>query len=347
MTKPNSQSANPVGDAPGFGLNYAESKLGKTTDVLFSFPCAYYIATPAALKPSEEIVGFRLHPTQVREVPRISEATKILKDLGPQFDAIVVDDFSLLAEKTFAALEKVKSGFKLFGALRDEVLAFRDAARACGKHVILTCHLSPPQVKGGWSIRGGPKLPGKLPEELPAQCDFVLRAFHEPSRRGPWPVVYRCSPADVGYISGDRFGVTPDYAPMNMGEIFRAAHYKVKRAPGLDWMEAVVERGATALLNNPPDKEVEVLRAMMAFIQQNHTKDTRHIAWALRDARDRAALRLAKTRILDSFFAAPSSAPVFGTPTTPLSPGAAPVIAPAPASPQPAAPTSGTPPLTL
>lgn len=353
MTK---ASSNPVRDAPAFGLNYSGTKGGKTTDALYSFPCAYYIATPAALKPSEKIVGFSVHPNQVKEVARISDATKIVKTLGKDFDSCVVDDFSLLAERTFALLEGSKSGFKLWGALRNEVIEFRDAARSCGKHIILTCHEAPPQVKNGWNVRGGPRLPGRLPEELPAQCDFVLRGFYDPSRRGPWPMVYRCSPNDTGYISGDRFGVTPDHAPMNLGEIFRAAGFKVKRAPGLDWMEAVVEQGATMLTSNPADKEVEILRAMMGHIVAKFTKDPRHIAWALRDARDRVALRLAQTRILDSFFTPPNAFPTFGVPApAPAMPIAAPApqlnanIAPAQPQPVAAAPAAapGAAPLTL
>lgn len=304
-TPPNS---NPVGTATAFGGTYGGSKTGKTTDILYSLPRAFYIATPAALKPSIATVGFQLHPSQVREVERISEATKILKDLGPEFDAIVCDDLSLLAEKTMSVLERTKSGFKLFGALRDEVLEFRDVARTCGKHVVWTCHTSPPSVKNGWPIRGGPRLPGRLPEDLPAQCDFVLRTFYEPSRSGPWKMVYRCDPADVGYISGDRHGVTPDMAPMNLGEIMRAAKYPIRRAPNLDWMEAVVERGAVALLNNPPEKEIEVLRAMRAFVEQSFTREPTLLVWVLRDARDRAALRHAKTRHLDAFFETPTPA---------------------------------------
>lgn len=300
-----------VASQPAFVITYGPSKMGKTVDDLYSFPCAFYVATPAALKPAENVVGFSLHPSQVREVNRISDATKILLNLPKEFDSMVFDDFSLAAERTLAVLEKSKSGYKLWGALRDEVLEFRDASRSCGKHVVLNCHEQPPQIKGGKALRGGPKLPSDLPEALPAQCDLVLRAFPEPTRAqtSPWPVVYRCTPTDPTFITGDRHGVTPDMAPMNIGEILRQASFRLKRAPGLEWMEDIVAVAAKgiedAMLQRHPQQLTpsQVRQNVAGHLYQNVTQNMLHIRWALRDASDRATLRIERARmVMQGFF---------------------------------------------
>lgn len=291
-------------DAPAFVCGYGPSGHGKTTDMLYAMPRGFYIAHPAALKPSVGVVGFQLHPSQIWDAQRIADVTAQLPKLDPkQFDGVVVDDFSLLAERTFSALEKVRSGFKLWGALRDEIMEFRDAARRCRMHVLINCHELPPQIKAGRALRGGPKLPGTLPEDLPVQCDMVLRTFVEPSRRGAWGVVYRCGPNDPSYVTKDRHNRTPDMAPMNIGEILRSAGYVLRRAPGLEWMEEQVEIGAQQLLAYPPDQERAVLHAFAMHLHTNVTQNLFHIRWALRDAADRVVLRRAHSNLLAPFFA--------------------------------------------
>jgi hypothetical protein len=303
---------------PAFVLTYGPSKLGKTTDLLYSLPRSLFIGTPAAFKSSEGIVGFTLHQSQVVQATRVSDATALIKKLGGDFDAGVVDDFSLLAETTLNLLEKKFSGFKLWAALNDEILEFRDTARACAKHVIVNCHENPPKQKNGMTIRGGPQLPSYLPERMPAQCDLVLRAFHEPSRKGPWPVVYRCTPTDPNYITGDRHGVTPDMAPLNIGEILRAAGFKLRRAPGLDWIENVVAACAekfyeftklrVAHAANPVAlQQIEQMDRQFRIdaitrMREKFTQNDLHIRWALRDSLDRATLRASRDNALAGFF---------------------------------------------
>ena len=141
---------------------YGPSGAGKTTDLLYSFPNGIFIAPPGAIKPAHKVVG---HVPESTEAATIMEATELVKKLGQnkKYDAIIVDDFSLLAEQTVAALEKKLSGFKLWGEMRNVVLAFRDTARRAGMHVVLTAHESTPRTVNGTFIRGGIMLPGRLP----------------------------------------------------------------------------------------------------------------------------------------------------------------------------------------
>lgn len=280
---------------------YGPSGAGKTTDCAYAMPRAFFVATPAALKPAMSAVGFQPSSQQVWEAPSIRALTQLLPKLGPEFDGVVVDDFTLLAERSFSLLEKKLSGFKLWGGLRDEVLDFRDACRVHKKHVILNAHESAPRTKDGRFIKGGPKLPSDLPETFPVQCDLVLRTFVEPSRKGAWPVVYRCSPLDSSFTTKDRHSVTPDMSPMNIGEILRAAGYPLRRAPGLEWMDEVVEKIAQYAAQTDPMLHGQLAKQIIQTIHGQFSQNPLHIRWALRDGFDRWTLRVAKAGILNIF----------------------------------------------
>lgn len=276
---------------------YGPSGAGKTTDLLYSFPTGLFIAPPGAIKPAYHVVGFVPAHTEAKT---IFDATKIIKEHAKKgsYDSIVVDDFSLLADSTIGELEKKMSGFKLWGALRDAVLDFRDTARHVGMHVILTAHESTPRTINGVFVRGGPKLPGRLPEDVPTACDLVLRAAFDQTRRG-WHGCYRCTIDDPSWVTKDRHGVTPDKAPMNVAEILRSAGYSIARAPGLDWQEELVEALASAMVADP-NAEAELVDEAIALAREK-TENDLHVRWVVRDALDRAVLRRAKADILSMF----------------------------------------------
>lgn len=276
---------------------YGPSGIGKTTDLLYSFPQGLFVAPPGALKPAEKVVG---SIPDNREASTIMDATKIVSEhaKGSKYDAVVVDDFSLLAESTIAVLEKKHSGFKLWGALRDAVLDFRDTARHAGMHVVLTAHESTPRTVSGVFVRGGPRLPGRLPEDLPTACDLVLRASYDGSRRG-WHACYRCTIDDPQWITKDRHGVTPDRAPMNVAEILRAAGYPIRRAKGAEWQEPLVAALSRALLESP--SEEKALMGEAVELCKEHTEDPLMTRWVMRDALDRAALARAQQDVLKMY----------------------------------------------
>ena len=285
------KSAQVYGGTKAVVANYGPSGIGKTTDLLYSFPHGYFIAPPGALKPSLNVVGFT-PDSDDGETKTIMDATKKVVDVanrfGSKYDAVIVDDFSLLAEATIAQLEKKHTGFKLWGALRDVVLDFRDTARRVGMHVVLTAHESTPRTVNGAFVRGGPRLPGRLPEDLPTACDVVLRASFDSTRRG-WHAVYRCTVDDPSWVTKDRHGVTPDRAPMNTAEILRAAGYEIRRASGLEWQEKLVEAFTQALIADPQNEKA--LMGEVIEIAREKTDNDLHVRWVMRDALDRAYLR--------------------------------------------------------
>lgn len=278
---------------------YGPAGLGKTVDALYSFPCGLFIAPPGAIKPAYNVVG---HVPEVAEAATIMEATELVKKYSSsnRFDAIVVDDFSLLAESTVSALEKKFDGFKLWGAIRNVVLEFRNTARKAGLHVMLTAHESTPRTVSGSFIRGGPRLPGRLPEDVPTVCDLVLRAAPDQTRKG-WHACYRCTIDDPNWVTKDRHGVTPDKAPMNVGEILRLAGYTLRRAPGLEWQDELVEQLSQTLLSNEAKMATEILSATAnAYTEAGH--EALHVRWAIRDAVDRVSLIRAKSNPFSMYF---------------------------------------------
>ena len=301
-----------------FAIAYGASKRGKTSDCLYSFPNALYIAAPGALKPAEWIGIPAAYLEQRRRlVDDIEALLGIIRDIkvspkGPgEFAACVVDDFSLLSDTTFSRLEKKLSGFKLWGALRDLIIELRDMGRRKGIHMIFNAHESGTRTYQGRFIRGGPKLPGGLPEDFPAACDMVLRAVEHPDRRLGWRAAYQCSNTRSDFITGDRHKKAYDMCPMNLGELLRSAGFVLPRLPGMEWSNDVVEALAEALIpqflkGDPMQEEAQqLLRVAAVQIEAKYTKDKRLVGWVIRDSIDRAMIRIAHTQMAYSTFFTP------------------------------------------
>ena len=215
----------------------------------------------------------------------------VVLEKGGKYDAIVIDDFSFLAEQTMSSLEKRVSGFTLFKKLRDSVLNFRNAARYANAHVILNCWSQAPKTRADGSyVRGGPMLSGKLPEQMPAMCDLVLQCAEDQGRQ-PWKGTYKCEFSSQ-YVMKDRFGLcySMSPAPMNLGEILRKAGYNISRLSNLSWQEEVVEKFSHDL-----EQAQDVFGTANTLYGQLLAKGIDHRAarWTLRDALDRMTIRRA------------------------------------------------------
>lgn len=284
---------------PAFVCVYGRSGIGKSTDAGYSFPRGLFLAAPGALKPIPPVCGYTPAQMPVSTMDEATAAIAMAREQGG-YDAVIVDDFSFLAEQTFAAYERSYSGFKLFGQLRNSVLAFRNAARFAGLHVAVNCWERSPKTRdGGERIRGGPDLTGKLPEQLPAMCDLVLRADTDPMRKG-WQGIYRVN-GGADYVGKDRDDGTPNPAPMNLGEILRHNGYTMGRLPGLEWQEEMVEEIAVLLIAADPKEDIETLEKLYAAMLEQGT-DYRHARWTVRDGWDRAQLRRASAQRHATFF---------------------------------------------
>jgi hypothetical protein len=282
-------------------------KLGKTVDDLFSFPRGIFIAAPGALKGAVGVCGYE--PKKVFYVEEVREATALVRaaPVG-KFDALVIDDFSLLLQRTVASIEKRLTGFALWGAIYKQTLELREAARTVAMHTVLNAHEQTPGTdETGKYWAGTMALPGKkLPYEIPAACDVVVRAVPpEPDAKPEfgWPVRYFCNPASPEWITGDRHNVLPVLGPMNLAEALRLVGFVAgnpsfapRRLEGLEWQEALVEKGASAIVAGWQAEGATfvvkpILSALFDKAMSAHTKDERHAMWAVRDAYDRAVLR--------------------------------------------------------
>jgi hypothetical protein len=276
---------------PALCLTYGQSGSGKTTDCGYSFPNALFISTRGALQSIRHTCGYEPASVDVKSIEEATACLHAFKKNGGDYDAIVVDDFSFLAEQQMATLERKFSGFTLWGKLRDITLEFRNAARYSNCHVILNAWEKSPKTRGDGSyVRGGPELSGKLPEQIPALCDLVLRCGHDPSRQ-PWSGVYKCEHSSQ-YVMKDRFGLcySASPLPMNLGEILRMAGYEVSRHKSLPWQEEIVEDFSARL-----SKSTNIVADSNALFQSLTSKgiDATVARWTLRDATDRAVLRRA------------------------------------------------------
>jgi hypothetical protein len=270
---------------------YGPSGIGKTTDMGYSFPRALFLAAPGALNSVKSVCGYA--PDRAF-VATIEQATEVIEEVGDsgKYRTVVIDDFSFMAEQTFSALEADKrySGFKLWGKMRDVALSFRDKSRYSGVNVILNCWEQPPKSReNGALVRGGPQLSGKLPEQIPALCDVVLRATIE-KRRKPWPAVYRCSP-DPSYVMKDRFNVATvcDPAPMNLAELLRASGAVIPRHPDMEGQEEQVQTISESLSGKIADDASLVNEVYASLIRSGISPY--QARWTLRDAVDRAVIR--------------------------------------------------------
>ncbi len=234
----------------------------------------------------------------------IAEATKLVIEVGKskRYDTVVFDDFSFLSEQTFAALERKYKGFVLWGALRDDTLEFRNQSRYAGVNIALNAWEQGPKIKpDGTRVRGGPQLSGKLPEQIPAMCDLVLRGVHEPGRQ-PWPATYRCS-SDPNYTMKDRFDVASvcDPSPMNLAEILRASGRTIARHPALGDAQEQQVAVIAADLSGTPALDMETVNVYFHALIDSGVP-LQAARWTLRDAVDRSVIRAARAAACLHFF---------------------------------------------
>jgi AAA domain len=281
---------------PSFSMLYGDLKHGKTADALAAFPTAVYVAAPGALGAAESPWGFP--QPKAEDLGSFKEAGEFASKLPAGTIALVVDDATLIADRTAIHYRDVKhlGGFDLWGAVVNTAIKMRDTLRRKGCHVVMTAHSTPPYMEQGARQRGGPAFQGQARKKIPAAADLLLRA-EERAGGGPgWPIIYRCGP-HPDYLQGSRYN-TPDPAPMNLGEILRAAGFVIPRAKGFEWLDKVADGLANALLEpgviSTPEQVKTILARVHAGVLKKFSKDPRHADWALRDGYDRAVLRLAQ-----------------------------------------------------
>ena len=316
-----------------FILTYGVSGIGKTSDFLYSFPNALFVAEPGALKASTGLVGIDPSLLIVQTVKNLKEACALIAAAKQQqYEEIVFDDFSFLCEKTLAECEANagKNKYGVWSTFKNEVLNFRNTCRQSEMLVAVNCWETSVKLKDTslkdkegntksgaentfTRLRGGPKLPTDLPETFPAMCDIVLHAYQPdvvgtPSTQTKeWKTVYQTA-CDNDWIAKFRDHGIPETCPMNLGEILRFVgrtqnkpEYVVHRCNGMEWAEKEVERISTALLTlqNQSDIRKKVEEEYKGLLSK---KSPQHTRWVIRDALHRVTLTKESEKIWSSYY---------------------------------------------
>jgi len=285
-----------------FIVLYGPSKAGKSTASGAVGACGKFIAQAGGLLPLQKFLG--LTDVEYQSPKIISEASTQVTKWAGKTPSIVLDDFSLLVEQTVLHLEKKHSFGDMWRQLRTQVLGMRDAARSAtekGTHVIFNCHASPPRTSSGKYVRGGPAMPGQLPEQFSAFADIVAKAEYEETA-SPWKYILRTGPS-AEHISGDRLGIFPDPAPFNIAEALRAADIEIARPEYLQWQTKVVKVLSDKILSEGLETYRETLTSAGKNLLKKYPMP--HVKWALQDSLHRAVIQSKKQSSLDTMFEDP------------------------------------------
>jgi len=242
---------------------------------------------------------------EVRGNQGFKHIMEITKKASGKFPAIVIDDFSLIADVELANCKMQAQGFAAFDLFNQRTYQLIRACREAQSHVFFTCHVQAPrEVKKDQHARyipGAPLIPGwQMPAKFPACLDFCARVIHD-ARSPGWPYKYATGP-DEHYVQGDRLAVLPDKFPLNLREAMLAAGYDMPRPEALAWMDEHVE-GISKLLAaesgaKRPDYK-KVMAAAASSFMADHSP--RHVRWVLADAMDRMVLRQHQSNLVDAF----------------------------------------------
>lgn len=291
---------------PSFSILCGDLKAGKTSDALAAFPRAVYVAAPGALSPAETVWGFEA-PARY-DLETFADVRQFAETLVPAHLALVIDDATLIADRTAGFLSRTKGlgGWDLWGAVLLQAIHLRDTLRRKGIHIVFTAHLRPAHIENGVRVKGGPSFQGQCATKVPAAADLLLRAearggggsgdaFGGGAGNGAfgWPMVYRTK-LNPDWFQGSRYN-TPDMSPMNLREILGLAGFKLPRLPGLEWQEALAEGLAQRLVSIGVSDKEKVVAAFTRVREYStrFTKNRLHVDWAIRDGYDRAILRIA------------------------------------------------------
>lgn len=270
---------------------YGPSKSGKTVASAAAGARGLFIGDPAGLLSAQRFLGLKdLKIASAKIVPEATAAIEAAVSAKNPVPSIVIDDFSLMVESTINEYETSKGRGGMWSALTRDVLACRDAARAAtarGMIVIFNCHEQPPRTSSGKFVRGGPSLPGQLPEKFSGMVDVIGRAMFEPTA-APWKYQL-CFEPQADYVSGDRLSVFPGMAPMNIAEGLRAAGYTIEYPKGLEWIDSVADKLSVKILEAGIENWSSVLKEAVEKLREK--RDIAHIRWALQDGLHRATIR--------------------------------------------------------
>lgn len=301
------------------GIEYGPSGTGKSLAALRAMPNAYFVGPKngvAMLAASK--CGFM--PKYVNDSIGFIEEVNMLLAMGQDgrralpadCDGLVVDDASILADRSFRRAEPAQraagGGYAPFVFIGNLLFTLRDLARYAGIPVVLICHYQPPWMDEGMRIKGGPWFPGRIaPIHFPPIADFVYYVPGPPigsPRDNEWHGVFMNDEHDPDNYMKDRTDAATKelrVAPGNLRELMSAAGFKLSRAPGLEWQDEVVETVTQYVLQGNDFRTVwawavkEMVQPRIAALKipMPSPIEENIIDWTRHDAKSRVTIRKA------------------------------------------------------
>lgn len=221
------------------------TKIGKTVSVIRATgPSAFWLCTErGALVPAidPELNPYGVIPSYIEcldpEKPWEEAMAAVRAAIKTnKFGAIVVDTLSSLADREFVRIrvkDHVKEDFgRANKLLADRIKSLVWEVIDSGLVFIATAHEREPTTIEGRFTPGGPKLPGRLVEDVPSLFSIVLRCDTAAGSDGRPKRVFRCDPLDRSYLTGDRYNVVTDGMDMDLKLVLRSAVEKARAFGG-------------------------------------------------------------------------------------------------------------------
>lgn len=303
---------------------YGLPKRGKTSVALACFPNGLVIGVPSAIaQVAQNELGFtpRIWPQAPMDLPQLVGIMHSVAAQADQFDAIVVDDASLLCKNSMVLWDeeaeeirvknkkKNKDNFYKYHKLEAHLVKISNLARHMGIHVVLIWHEKAPGISQGVAFPGGPEVPAKKERTaVAAWGDINVRVTLDASYPDPWlQRTFYCDPKDPKWITGDRTGVCTRMTPGSLRSVIEAgaAGYQLSRLSGLEWQTELAHLTADMIVQGiDPKKAVQDLSSDKKWVNHNPY----HLRWAMQDGIAEGVLRIQRNRSLFNFDNAEASA---------------------------------------
>lgn len=301
-------------------LVYEQAKYRKTSLYLAAYPNGLFVGRRGAIAEvalSEYGYEPAIPDVSIRTLPELREAVDgwVADGTLKQFDALIVDDWSLISHASMGEWEAAAeakaeersrregrkvgvSGFEIWNPYRD-----------CQSHILSVCtnlnihfgavaHIREP--KDGRP--GIPDVPSaNLGKNLPAWFDIVARARESKDWADPsMPYELYAKDSDKNWITNDRTGVIKPTAPMNLRAILRMRRVptKLSRLPGLEWQDDVADEVAAEIVSGVPVADVIAARFPGGIPEPPDSYEDAHARWPLQDGLALGMLMLRKQRRL-------------------------------------------------
>lgn len=286
-------------------VSYGDPKMGKTTDLGFTFPTGVFFAPSASsLLPLKQMAGLRPKTAVVKSLARVHQFIVDHAE-DESISAIIIDDIALLADAAIKEWQAKagNNGWFAYAEIKRVCQEMCVIARASPWHLVLDSHKKPPETtESGYFLKGGPILPGKQAgPEIMKNASIILRAEvgdpldADSGATDAWAGVYVCDQSDPNWVTGDRNGFSLKSNPMNLREILHAGGVNLPYVYG--WMPDFVEKLAS--LKTEGSLTSEVLDKALAKMRSLGAPETA-VQWTLRDANDRAFMRMRKNKRTES-----------------------------------------------